>query len=117
MLSWMPPAGQRHDSCVSLAQHNPFLLWARTSYQLLHIIDWMGQAQLAVLVKDDGMQKLRAVGIRDVFAMEVALDGASKPQIANILGITAEMADAMLTFLRQSPAFKRLKDVYAALST
>jgi hypothetical protein len=104
------------DSCHALAGHNPFLIWARTSYQLLHIVDWIAQAQLVTLVKDGGAQKLRALGIRDVFGLVTALSGGSKSQVANVLAITPEVAGDMLKYLQDCPAFKRLEDVYSALS-
>jgi hypothetical protein len=104
------------DSCQALAGHNPFLIWARTSYQLLHIVDWIAQAQLVIVVKDTGIQKLRALGVRDVFGLVTALRGASKEQVAHILAITPEMAYDMLKYLEECPAFKRLSDVYCALS-
>jgi hypothetical protein len=104
------------DSCQALAGHNPFLIWASTSYQLLHIVDWIAQAQLVIVVKDTGIQKLRALGVRDVFGLVTALRGASKEQVAHILAITPEMAYDMLKYLEECPAFKRLSDVYCALS-
>jgi hypothetical protein len=105
------------DNCQAIGEHNPFLIWARTSYQLLHVVDWMAQAQLVMLVKDGGMQKLRANGIRDIFGLEAGLAGNSKAQIANILNIQASIADDMLTYLQACPSFKRLKDVYVSLSS
>jgi hypothetical protein len=103
------------DNCQALADHNPFLIWARTSYQLLHVIDWIAQAQLCVLVGQDGIRKLRAIAVRDIFALEGAWAGQSKGQVANILAITAEGATDVLVYLQNNPAFKRLKQVYQQL--
>jgi hypothetical protein len=104
------------DNCQALAGHNPFLIWARTSYQLLQIVDWMAQAQLVAMVKDGGIQKLRLLGIRDVFGLATALRGDSKGQIANTLNISPEVASDMLKYLDDCPAFMRLRDVYSSLS-
>jgi hypothetical protein len=103
------------DNCQALADHNPFLIWARTSYQLLHVIDWIAQAQLCVLVGQDGIRKLRAIAVRDIFALEAAWAGQSKEQVANTLAITTEGATDMLSYLQNNPAFKRLKQVYQQL--
>jgi hypothetical protein len=103
------------DNCQALAGH-PFLIWARTSYQLLQIVDWMAQAQLVTMVKDGGVQKLRLLGIRDVFGLATALRGDSKGQVANTLSISPEVASDMLKYLDACPAFMRLNDVYCSLS-
>jgi hypothetical protein len=103
------------DNCQALSEHNPFIIWARTSYQLLHIVDWMSQAQLILLVKDAGIKKLRAHGIRDIFAFETSLSGKGKQQLANILAISPEVADDLLRYLTNCPSFLRLKDVYGTL--
>ena len=58
-----------------------------------------------------GAQKLRAIGIRDIFALANSLQGDSKAQVANTLAITVEMAADMLAYLKHCPAVKRLQDV------
>jgi hypothetical protein len=103
------------DNCQALATHNPFILWARTSYQLLHVVDWIGQAQLCLLVKEVGIKELRLIGIRNIFGLECALAGQSKAQVAEKLGVQPEVCTDMLTYLRACPAFNRLKDVYVRL--
>jgi hypothetical protein len=103
------------DSCQALADHNPFLIWTRTPYQFPHIVDWMAQAQLIVLVKDEGIQKLRAVGIRDIFGFEVAINGSSQLQIAKTLEIPEHMTADIAVYLQSRPSFQRLKEVYDLL--
>lgn len=63
----------------------------------------------------DGIRKLRAIAVRDIFALEAAWAGQSKGQVANILAITAEGATDLLVYLQNNPAFKRLKQVYQQL--
>jgi hypothetical protein len=55
-----------------------------------------------IVIKDTGIQKLRALGIRGVFGLVNALCGASKALVANILAITPEMADDMLSIWRNA---------------
>jgi hypothetical protein len=101
------------DNCQALASHNPFIIWARTSYQLLHIVDWMAQAQLAVLVSDVGIMRLRLIGIRNIFALVQAWSGPSAVQVANqIPPVTREIAADLLSYILASPDFKRLEQVY-----
>jgi hypothetical protein len=104
------------DSCQALAEHNPFIIFARTSHQLLHVIDWMAQAQLIMLAKDDGIAKLRAIGVRDIFGLEIGLAGGSKQKVAEAMGISVEAAADMLTYLGKCPAFTRLKEVAFSLA-
>jgi hypothetical protein len=103
------------DSCQVLAERNPFLIYARTSYQLMHVVDWMAQAQLIGLSKDDGIKKLRAIGVRDIFALEIGLAGGSKAHIAKVMGIPEATADDVLKYIRLCPAFARLKEVACSL--
>jgi hypothetical protein len=103
------------DNCQALADHNPFVIWARTAYQLLHIIDWMAQAQLCVLVGETGIHKLRMIAVRDIFALEAAWAGQSKDAVANTLAITSDIATDMLAYLQGNPSFRRLKQVYQQL--
>ena len=49
------------DSSEVLALQNPFRLLPRVPYDLSLLVDWIAQAQLYVLVKDDVLQKLRAI--------------------------------------------------------
>jgi hypothetical protein len=69
-----------------------------------------------IVIKDTGIQKLRALGIRGVFGLVNALCGASKALVANILAITPEMADDMLSILEEFRAFERPSDGYCWLS-
>jgi hypothetical protein len=101
------------DSCQALAAHNPFIIWARTSYQLLHIVDWMAQAQLAERVGDVGLMRLRQIGVCNIFALVQVWSGASVAQVANqIPQMTPEIATDLLLYIQGSPDFKRLKEVY-----
>ena len=61
------------DSAEVLAQQNPFRLLPRVPYDLCLIVDWIAQALLYVLVKDDALQKWRAVYIRNVFDLDIRL--------------------------------------------
>src|SRR6202040_3629935 len=49
------------DSAQMLARQNPFLLLPRLPYDLGLIVDWIGQAQLYVLVRDKTLMALREV--------------------------------------------------------
>lgn len=84
------------ENAQSLAECNPFVLWARTSFQLQHIIDWIAQAQLFVVVRAEGMKSLRAIGIRDIFAFRIA---AENPQGVTSLATTLDYPEPILKSL------------------
>ena len=105
------------DNCHQLAEQNPFILWVRTSYQLMHIIDWIAQAQLYLLVKEDGIHKLRQYAIRDIFSFISAVDTdtGSKLPIANLLNIDEKLLDSIVSSVKKEPKFTRLKEVRKCL--
>jgi hypothetical protein len=103
------------DNCQALAAANPFVIWARTAYQLLQIADWIAQAQLISVVHEEGMRRLRGIGIRDIFAFEAALKGSGKASVASSLGVDGTLAEDILAYLTAQPSFRRLLDVYKCL--
>jgi hypothetical protein len=103
------------DNCQALAGHNSFIIWARTSYQLLHIVDWIAHAQLCLLVGPEGTSKQRTIGIRDIFGLEAAWTGASAAAVTNVLGYPQQLEKDIVNYLVENPAFKRLKQVYKCL--
>lgn len=105
------------DNCQALAGHNPFVIWARTPYQLLHILDWLAQAQLCVLVGDTGIRKLREIAVRNIFGFAQVLSGDGAGKIANILNAPPEIMKDILASMQANPSFKRLKEVYDLLGS
>jgi hypothetical protein len=103
------------DNCQSLAEYNPYLMWVRTAFQLQQIIDWIAQAQLYVIVKEDGMKRLRPYGIRDVFGFIMAGDSNAKIELANLLKIPDGLLEANVTSLELDSSFTRLQEVREVL--
>jgi hypothetical protein len=104
------------DSAQVLARQNPFLLLPRLPYDLGLIVDWIGQAQLYALVKDDTLMKLRQMFIRDSFDLYIRLkDENARSDIAQALGISAAVALVLLSQLDQDQSFTRLRQVRTAL--
>jgi hypothetical protein len=56
----------------TLAAENPILLCAESPYPLATVLDWIGQAQLALEAGPKAYKRLRDVGIRTVFALDEA---------------------------------------------
>jgi hypothetical protein len=100
------------DSAQVLARQNPFLLLPRLPYDLALIVDWIGQAQLYVLVKDAKLQALRKIYIRDVFDLHVRLQcDTARPAVCTELGISEGDAMALKQQLDEDASFVRLREV------
>ena len=104
------------DNAQILARQNPFLLLPRLPYELGLLVDWIGQAQLYVLVKDEKLAALRKIFIRDVFDLYVRLQcDAARLPVCTTLGITEVEVLALVRQLDEDPSFARLREVRAAL--
>ena len=104
------------DSAQVLARQNPFLLWPRLPFDLGLVVDWIGQAHLYALVRDEKLARLRNVFIRDSFDLYVRLgDDACRTAVCKVLGISDQDAKFLMRQLEEDPSFVRLKEVRAAL--
>jgi hypothetical protein len=104
------------DSAQTLARQNPFLLLPRLPYDLGLIVDWIGQAQLYALVRDEKLQLLRAMMIRDAFDLYIRLqDENARPEVTQALGISAPAALTLMSQLDQDQSFARLRQVRVAM--
>lgn len=104
------------DNAQVLARQNPLLLLPRLPYDLGLLVDWIGQAQLYVLVKDKALEKLRAIYIRDVFDLRIRLASeTARPAVCKALGIEEGEAASLEEQLDRDPTFQRLAEVRQAL--
>ena len=101
-----------------LACQNPFILWLRLPYELLLVMDWISQAQLYRVVKEQKLSSLREYcvgGILDFVRM--ASDPKGRDAIAAKIAISSDSLDALVSSLRRDPAYHRLEQVDMALAT
>jgi hypothetical protein len=104
------------DSAEVLAQQNPFRLLPRVPYDLSLIVDWIAQAQLYALVRDDVLQKLRAIYIRNLFDLDIRLkDDQARQQVCQALGVPETAAKAVLQQLECDTSYLRLREVKEAM--
>jgi hypothetical protein len=89
-----------------LATYNPITLALRTPYALHQIIDWIGQAQLLLLLKKEKFAMLREEGIRTSFQFYEYFIAHPTGQVPGSLDI-----DKCQLSLEKDPAFKRAKEV------
>jgi hypothetical protein len=104
------------DSAQMLARQNPFLLLPRLPYDLGLLVDWIGQAQLYVLVKDDKLKALREYYVRDIFDLHVRLESdEARTAVCKVLGLSEGDGKALLQQLNEDPSYLRLRQVKDAL--
>lgn len=104
------------DSAQVLARQNPFLLLPRLPYDLGLIVDWIAQAQLYVLVRDEALAALRKIYVRDVFDLHVRLQSeTARAGVCTALAITEADVASLQLQLEQDPSFARLGEVRTAL--
>src|SRR4051812_18655486 len=89
-----------------LAASNPLTLALRTPYSLQQIIDWIGQAQLLLILRDKSFESLRQQGIRTSFQLYKLLDVKPLPDFLAELKI-----ESCQLLLESDPAFVRANEV------
>jgi len=104
------------DSCHALAEQNPFVVWARTTFNMPQILDWIGQAMLYLVVHQDLMRRLRDNGIRDIFAYVVHATAQDTAQLEAITGFKAAVLKGQIEALRADPAYLRVVAIRAKLT-
>ena len=99
-----------------LSCQNPFLLWVRLPYDLALIVDWIGQAQLYVCLREDGFRKARARQIGDIHKFVSVLSNApAANDLCAELGLKPTYVAPLLASLNESPSFVRLTEVKRAM--
>lgn len=104
------------DNAQVLARQNPFMMLPRLPYELSLLVDWVAQAQLYALVKDERLRDLRRLFVRTIVDLYIRLknEAAGKPVCA-ALGIDAAEAPALVAQLEADPYFMQLKELTEAL--
>jgi len=99
------------DDCETLANQNPFIIWTRTPFELLQILDWLAQAQLFLFVSPETAIGLRQRCVRDIFGLFAALSEKDNTDIAQRLGIPATSPDSLASSISKNLAFARLSEI------
>jgi len=104
------------DSAQVLARQNPFLLLPRLPFELSLLNDWIGQAQLYALVREDKMAALRAIFINNIIDLHVRLKNPdSAAAVCAALGRDPKEGAAMLQQLETDVDFTRFLELVQAL--
>jgi hypothetical protein len=104
------------DNAQVLAHQNPFLMLPRLPYELSLILDWISQAQLYVLVRDERLKALRGVYVRTIIDLYIRLrNEAGNKAVCDALGMDVTAAPALIQQLEADPYFMQLKELSDAL--
>ena len=83
------------DSSQALAQQNPILLWTRVPYDLILLVNWIGQAQLYLFAKESKVKALRETNISTIFDLYTCLsDPDAQQDMSKILGVPENLLDS-----------------------
>ena len=100
------------DNCENLASANAVELFLTSNLKLVEVADWIGHAQLVVLVGKEGFLVLQKNGYRTI----IDLDRASRfqaigPMLGGLLRYKPEQLVDLADGLRLDPSFCRLKEL------
>jgi hypothetical protein len=80
------------------------------------LVEWIAQAQLYALVKDDTLQKLRKIYIRNVFDFHIRLqEEQARREVCAALGLSDGDAKGILAQLEGDASYLRLREVKEAM--
>lgn len=104
------------NDAQALAASNPLNLLFRSSYNISQIMDWIGQAQLYLLLKSERLAAVRACGIRTSYQLYALLpekvDGDNSIVDGKSIPINI---DVMKKVLAEDFSFRRALEVHEAL--
>lgn len=99
-----------------LACQNPFILWLRLPYELLLIINWISQAQLYRMMREEHFVKLRQAGIcGSLDFVGTASSSETLEILAQLIGLPVKLIQGLIEALKADPIFIRLAEVQTAL--
>jgi hypothetical protein len=97
------------DNCQNLAAGNPIQLFVTSNLSLPEVLDWISQAQLAVLVGAGNFTKLQSNGWRRALDFERACGSTAKPVVAKLIGYDERQLDDVRKGLLEDPNFSRIE--------
>jgi hypothetical protein len=104
------------DSAHTLARANPLGTWPRLPYDLELIIEWVAQAQLYAIVRDEGIGKLRAKCVANIFHLQPRLScDEARAEICAALEISNAAGLALLEQLSRDQSYVQLCELRDAL--
>lgn len=100
-------------TCQRLAFGNPVTLWERTPFTLPEIVDWAGQAMLAVLLPGQ-LAALRQIGVRTVFDLRAGLTSPTA-SLRTATGMDDTALAALAAAMGRDPQVRDLSELQGSL--
>ena len=100
----------------SLSCQNPFTIWARLPYEFDLIVDWISQAQLYGILREDGFKQARTLQVTDIHRFVATLsDPKAAADFCVAQGMRPALGATTLVSLAEDPAYYRLREVRDAM--
>jgi hypothetical protein len=99
------------DNCENLASANAVELFLTSNLKLVEVADWIGQAQLVVLVGAKGFLTLQQNGYRTIIDLHRASHSPAGPVVAGLLDFKQEQLVDLADGLEQDPSYRRLTEL------
>jgi hypothetical protein len=99
------------DNCENLASANAVELFLTSNLKLVEVADWIGQAQLVVMVGAKSFLKMQQNGYRTVIDLHRASHSPAAPIVAGLLNFKQEQLVDLAEGLEQDPSYRRLTEL------
>jgi hypothetical protein len=100
------------DNCQNLASANAVELYLMSNLKLVEVVDWIAQAQLAVLVHEKMFRALQLKGYRNAADFQRACsDNDARKVLAMITGFKEAHLRDLANGMATSPSYVRMSDL------
>lgn len=104
------------DNCENLAAANAVELFLTSNLKLVEVIDWIGQAQLLILVGSDKFMTLQHNGYRTAIDLHRGSRSAACPVLARLLDYDPAQLVDIVTGMEQDPSYCSLIELRGHLN-
>jgi hypothetical protein len=99
------------DNCENLASANAVELFLTSNLKLVEVADWIGQAQLVVLVGAKNFLTLQQNGYRTIIDLHRTSHSPAGSIVAGLLNFKQEQLGDLADGLEQDPSYRRLTEL------
>jgi hypothetical protein len=106
------------DNGASLAHANPFVIFDASLTPMSEVIDWIAQAQLLLLVKEDRLQTLQKAGYRTIFHLvRLIMQPNGKAALQTLCNWDTPQVYDVVAAVQAQCEYKRLLEVSVAIGS
>ncbi len=105
------------DNCANLATQNPLILFATSKLRLMEVLDWIGQAQLLILVGKKKFQILQENGYRTGIDFDRGSQSGALSTLAALINYTEPQLLDVCRGLQKNPCYIRLLSLTGKVTT